>query len=40
MHFKLTAVEHEWILQHDFSDVNVHRNSSVFERRRDEAAES
>lgn len=32
-----TAVE--WVLQHDFSDVDVHGNSPVFERRGNEAAE-
>lgn len=34
----LTAARRRCILQHDFSDVDVHRNSSVFERRGDEAA--
>lgn len=28
------------LLQHNFGDVDVHGNSSVFERRRDETAES
>lgn len=35
----LTAVESR-DLQHDFRDVDVHRNSSVFKRCSDEAAES